>query len=89
MRSGVDETLCGTGERLIKRRAQRRAPGVLYREGRNRSDKIGEERRESVGSEQRKTTRKRSSALRGESPDLREGREATVCPFARLLLEPG
>ena len=31
MRSGVDETLCGIGERLIKRRAQSRAPGVFYR----------------------------------------------------------
>ena len=31
MRTGVDETLCGIGERLMKRRAQSRAPGVFYR----------------------------------------------------------
>ena len=40
MRSGVDETLCGTGERLIKRRAQSRAPGVFYRVGRNRFGRV-------------------------------------------------
>lgn len=40
MRSGVDETLCGIGERLIKRRAQSRAPGVFYRVGRNRFGRV-------------------------------------------------